>query len=1239
MKKTIFISTLLLFTFFSWINPNALLPVQAATYSLTYELYGGTNHPMNPTSYDTESPNFTFNAPTKGNYEFLGWYASPNFEDSQAIDLFPGPWAGITRIYTRWGAPVYEVSFDTNGGSAASTQLARVTVEVASSGTGFTDNSRQFGNNTVTQQLSADFNNDGYGDFMLFVGAEKKMVQYTSTSTSSTIGFSSSETTLLYQNTVYETKYTDIDGDYIEDLLILYNFNHPTPPITWMRGLGNGTFAPEALISFDTPGVAVSSLGWFDVGDINQDGKVDMVFVTLTQAKLALGKGDGTFEAVQTINTTPTGSSFGSYIILEDMEFDGDLDIIFHTNNNIYLLKHNGSNTAPFYPTDALFIGAGGSKGYATDVDKNGIKDYIFKFDQGIGARGILRFPDDTFVPTYISSGNYQNIYLDTGLAYFWGFLSDFDVYDLNNDGILDAIYMSVSGYTRVFLSRPNGTYQVIEKLIGDYRTGGFIINRIDGTFSYIGYEETNKSIQTFSISTTNYLSSIGSLPSTTRDHYTFAGWYKDEALTQSVNFNSDILTANTILYAKWNLINYGINYSMNGGTNNNGNPTFMTIESSSFTLLNPIKAGSLFLGWYTTSNFQGEPITVLPAGATASINLFAKWLDPNTISFNSNGGSSVPNITTLPGNAVTVPTAPTRPGYTFDGWFVDRNFTQPYTFTTMPEASITLFAKWTALTFTVTFVTNGGNEIASISRDTDQSLSLPAAPTKTGNTFDGWYTNEALTNRLTATKMTPYNLTLYAKWITNVLTLTYTVNDDTITQQVLFGTTLSPLLPTPSKYQYEFLGWSLDGETLFTLPNTMPDNNLTLIALFRDNVNPVVFTLTDGDTYAGGVDIIFNEGTALLNGQPVQSGYRVQAAGTYTLVLTDDGGNVVEVTFTVIEAVDNSNLRWIIFASILTATWLFLALLYFFNRQPSSGGPGGTLVMNAPAPKPRPVIQTKKTVRPDQPVKKATIAKTEVKAIVQPQVVQPIPAVQEIKPTPQPKPVEVKKPAPKVEVKKPIDKAPPMPVVKSEEIDRQLTETVIFKNPLKVKVDPVESYTPELKQSFTDTFVSEKRAVKVPELTYVPQTTNVPFYTNLFRYIHRFAGVLTEGLLASLTQSVIKLTDDKEAQLKIVEASTRTAEGLKTNQNQDYLLKILRRNVALNRDVLNPRNKYVYSYQRLATLLEELGIYVEAVIVVREAYERVLVDTPDMTFEKRLARLEKKLVDSGGQRQDMIRK
>jgi hypothetical protein len=199
--------------------------------------------------------------------------------------------------------------------------------------------------------------------------------------------------------------------------------------------------------------------------------------------------------------------------------------------------------------------------------------------------------------------------------------------------------------------------------------------------------------------------------------------------------------------------------------------------------------------------------------------------------------------------------------------------------------------------------------------------------------------------------------------------------------------------------------------------------------------------------------------------------------------------------------------------------------------------------------------------------------------------------------------------------------------------------ETVIFKKPLKVTEDPVEKYSPELKEEFSEVFVSDKRKVVIPELTYIPKTTNAQFYTNLFRYVYRFAGQLSESLLASLTQSVIKLTDEPEAQLKIIEASTRTADKLSKKTDQDYLLKILRRNVALNRDVLNPRNKYVYSYQRLATLLEEKGIYLEAVILVREAFERGLVDTPEGTFEKRLDRLEKKLIQTDGKRQDMLRK
>ena len=51
----------------------------------------------------------------------------------------------------------------------------------------------------------------------------------------------------------------------------------------------------------------------------------------------------------------------------------------------------------------------------------------------------------------------------------------------------------------------------------------------------------------------------------------------------------------------------------------------------------------------------------------------------------------------------------------------------------------MTLTAKWTANSYTITFDTNGGSEIASITRDYGTDITVPAAPTKTGYTFMGW--------------------------------------------------------------------------------------------------------------------------------------------------------------------------------------------------------------------------------------------------------------------------------------------------------------------------------------------------------------------------------------------------------------------------------------------------------------------------------------------------------------------
>jgi hypothetical protein len=372
-----------------------------------------------------------------------------------------------------------------------------------------------------------------------------------------------------------------------------------------------------------------------------------------------------------------------------------------------------------------------------------------------------------------------------------------------------------------------------------------------------------------------------------------------------------------------------------------------------------------------------------------------------------------------------------------------------------------------------------------------------------------------------------------------------------------------------------------------------MPDNDVSFVALFRDNVTPTVFTLTDGDTYAGSVEIIFNEGTATLNGEEITSGFEVTEAGEYELIVEDEAGNRRTVRFTVIEAVDHSQTIMFYFYVALAFGLTFIFVLAILPKGKRRKGPPGATP--PPTSKPTPVKEVVREVK----VEKETLKKAE----------------------------------PKKTVMSILEKD-----VSSETIEQTFKEESIFKTPIKLTKDPLDDYPDNLKNEFKTLFVDDKRPLKIEELTYTPNTINEPFYRHLFKYIYQFRTFISSSLLVELSSSVSAMKkDDKEAQLKIIEVTSRTLETQKDGKT--YLLKALRKNVALHRDVINPRNIYVYSYQRLATLLEELEIYVEAVVLVREAYERGLIDTPEPTFTKRLERLEKKLIQSNAGRQDVIKR
>lgn len=112
-----------------------------------------------------------------------------------------------------------------------------------------------------------------------------------------------------------------------------------------------------------------------------------------------------------------------------------------------------------------------------------------------------------------------------------------------------------------------------------------------------------------------------------------------------------------------------------------------------------PTRSGYGFLGWFTAAS-GGTPLTgsTYTPGALGDVTLYAQWSqDPHNVSYDSQGGSTVAGGTYI-GSLLALPDAPTRAGYTFDGWFEAESggtaLTAPYTPALF--ADITLYAHWT---------------------------------------------------------------------------------------------------------------------------------------------------------------------------------------------------------------------------------------------------------------------------------------------------------------------------------------------------------------------------------------------------------------------------------------------------------------------------------------------------------------------------------------------------------------
>ena len=365
---------------------------------------------------------------------------------------------------------------------------------------------------------------------------------------------------------------------------------------------------------------------------------------------------------------------------------------------------------------------------------------------------------------------------------------------------------------------------------------------------------------------------------------YTFDGWYVNEDCTVAANtIIANGSTGDIVLYAKWTPIVYTIEYITFGGTAV-GNPSTYTITDN-ITFKDATLSGYVFKGWYTAAD-GGVKTTCITAGTTGNIVLYARWDYVSTITFETNGGSSVMPIINVEGTSITAPASPTKEHYEFDGWYSDSALTNAYSFTTQPSEDITLYAKWTPVSYEIQYVLNGGvNSKDNVSRYTIEDTVTLYDPSKVGYTFIGWFTDAQFTSAVVTEiqEGTSGKITLYAHYSINQYTISFESNGGTNVSAITQNYASNVVAPeSPSKNGYVFVGWysnaSLTSKYTFS---TMPAENITLYAKWQKVTYTITYNLDGGRNSTSNPSSYTITSNTITFAEPTKNGYTFD--GWYT--------------------------------------------------------------------------------------------------------------------------------------------------------------------------------------------------------------------------------------------------------------------------------------------------------------------------------------------------------------------
>jgi len=249
--------------------------------------------------------------------------------------------------------------------------------------------------------------------------------------------------------------------------------------------------------------------------------------------------------------------------------------------------------------------------------------------------------------------------------------------------------------------------------------------------------------------------------------------------------------------------------------SNKSGTAYYLVLSSNAAApTVAQVKAGTS-IGAISAGTGGGRPVTLTSGAEPKDIYVVAVTADgiasnrikisvpeyvAPTVTFDANGGSVTPP-SVMTGGDGKLPSLPTltRDGYTFNGWFTEKTGGSQVTTSRVFTANTTIYARWTLITYTITFNANSGTVSPTTGvTGVGGTLSSLPEPTRNNYTFNGWFTAASGGTRVTTEMVFSGNTTIYAQWtsvpVAGAYTITFNPNGGTVTPSS--ATTTTP--PTP---------------------------------------------------------------------------------------------------------------------------------------------------------------------------------------------------------------------------------------------------------------------------------------------------------------------------------------------------------------------------------------------------------------------------------------------------------